>query len=357
VFPRKELLIKIGVLAAVAVLSFAILLSVIAYKTPVYSSKSYGLLYIEQRVEPRYSFGVKPSMIYDYREVLGPHDPVYKALLRTVNLTLRYRVVVRGGKPSIRGVYRPFLAINSSSGWSKTLWLGPPAVFNRSQIDMVLNLNVTWARELVASIDKELGVRAASTTIGFGFAISSDVKVHGKVHRISARPQLLLSYGSEGARLGVVFIDGVPEPYVESRTVVHENRLSLALFTLPVSRARVLGPALAAVSLAPILFAFLRGSEKGFHEAIAKKYGSILVDGHVKVDKGIEVRIESVEKLMELANRIHRPVVHSVSSSGDGGVVHSYLLVDGDTVYIYSHSEEPPSSVRENSAAEQRSPT
>ncbi|RLG76946.1 MAG: hypothetical protein DRO12_03485 [Thermoprotei archaeon] len=333
--PLREIMLSL----LLGILIFSIVLTVLSYRVPPYSEETLTTLSVKQIVQEKHMFKVRPSLIYDYKEVLDENDPVYRNLVRSVNMTVYYSISSSRPMRFVAGYYRPFLEINSSAGWSKKFWLSPPTNFTKPHASMNVALNITQVLEIVEKLGSEVGAKSHSFAAALGFYVVADVSIGDKNYTVWSRPALYMGFDAESAELALNFRSDTHD--VELTHVIRrENFLNILMLRLRIEDARVAGPLTILSSGALLVFMVLRRNPLGFHEDVVRKYGEIVVDGSIK-KRNMEftvVEVNDFSKLVEFAEKLRRPIVHILENRGDEAV-HRYLLLDSDVVYEYTHRE------------------
>ena len=285
-------------------------------------------------------------------------DPVYLRLVDRVDVEFHY--LLHSDLPAeIHGTSALRAEVSSPNGWKRSLELQPVRPFESTEAAVRGTLRLDRIRALLGKVEQATGLAEGSYTVALVPEIEVRGTVAGAALETTYSPRLPFTLDDLQLRLQApeqepAETPGQGDPTTPLRPtedgsieVERTAPSTLALPKLDVSvesgrTAALAGGASALGGLLVALVLLLLGRGAGEAARIRSRYGQWLVPvarSHRRAYDEV-VEVTSMEKLVELAQRYDRMILHEESDLG-----HSYRIAEEGILYVYlvgTGGLEPP---------------
>ncbi len=321
-----------------AILLGAILLGVFAFTNPLTQLVPADIPY-EHRGTFSYEAVGSPS-VYDEGKI-KTGDAIFHALIHEFDLAFQYQLSTPEIK-DLTGSYQILLEVSEPNGWRRQIELFPFTEFQGDSFTTEATINLGYVLTLI----DRLKTNTDFTRQVFNVDIISEVNVQGDLGGQAFEDAFLprLSFQLDDVQLYLAgsspFEEGTdPLVPVQSGFLLRQQQIPATLNILglkpTVQTARwIAGVALGVslLSIAAILYPFLRASMKSPTEKIRIQFNEVLLDIRElpKKASGEDIDVNRFEDLAKLAEKNGSLIFHHVEANQ-----HTYLLQDGESTYRF----------------------
>ena len=332
-----------GVLTASAIAALLFLvLGVIAFSRPL-DKQSLARTPYTQQIRFAYRASAPAGAVYP-TGVVATGDPIFLALVHRVRFNVDYRLST-AAPHQLGGTEQVFLTVTGSTGWSRSLPLGPLQRFGGVGVRTQVTVDLPSAQSLINRVQQLTGVPASG---GYTLAVAPQVHIRGELagQAIDTSFAPTLSFQLSSLQLQPA---GLSSPGAGSQAPAAFTRSRPGTVAAAVSTPNslvVLGHPLsvAALRLAAVI-GFLLCAALTVFAAVARRlapsdeaariqaeYGHLIVPVVLGPEGlgGAPVDVPTIAALARLADSGQRLILHSRDNSRD-----TYLLNDEGTVYRY----------------------
>lgn len=301
-----------------------------------------------------YTAPVGPTSVYGSTQVRSG-QPVYTDVVTTLSITYDYRFGSTA-PAAIAGTEQLVATMSNGQGITRTIPLQAPTTFSGDQFTTSANLSIAALQATAASFSGAAGGRnQAVSGSTYAVAISPTVSVHGRLGHAAVHASfgktVTFSYSATALTPSATAGTGLPgsAPGQATGSATLRDRLTSSssgsvrlpggqaatLFGLPVSDLRVVSLIVVVIALAaaaavgwPLLRDATSDDER---RRIVARHGPALVEVNgLPAGPGVLiVNLASFEGLLQVAQRLECPVLHT------GAGTHAYGVVDNGTLYRY----------------------
>ena len=334
-----------GLLAVVAVGATALTLR--SYAQPIQSSVSEPTPY---RQTGTFSYGaaVPASIVYPTGTVLAG-EPVYVPPVQNLAISFRYHLAVANPGRALGGTAALDAELVNTSGWRDAWTVVPPVHFQGSTVTLRGQIDARRLFAEVAQVEKLTQDRVDTYRLELVPAVSASAASGGRlvavkyatpVHFVVQPAWLALDVpttATAASYLNHTVAGDIP------RMVTVPSTFSLFGRSVPVTSARMAGPALALAALAAIgglVWTERRREDRlGAAARIARQYGGLLVDVETLPfsPAARSIRVGSMAGLVRLAEQCERMILHARQ-----GREHVYLLENVGESYYFTVVDDVP---------------
>jgi signal peptidase I len=287
-----------------------------------------------------YEASAKPGVAYPSGTV-KTGQPVFLKLVRELRVAFDYSASPSESL-SMNGTSSLLTTITGDGGqWTRRFTLAGEQSFSGPSVHLAGTLDLAYLRSLMTKLQETTGVPIDSFEVTIAPTIKGSALVAGSKLQTNFAPTYKLRLDSnqlapetQGATGALT--DNTPlRTQTQSGTKSEPAHLALKLFKPTVSQTRLLSLLLLGISagLAILLLASMK-LRPALDEPseIERRFADLLVPiGSVRASWIDPVEVESIEALVQLAERYDRAILHLV----DGGLVHHYIVEEENTIYRY----------------------
>ncbi|MGO9956271.1 MAG: signal peptidase I [Solirubrobacteraceae bacterium] len=338
------------VLAVVAAVVVAFLaLGLVAFTAPTGKTVSVRHVYT-QSVSFGYQAHARAGPVYP-GGIVRTGAPIFTALVQRIAFTVAYQFSA-DAPGRIEGTVGLTSELASSTGWSHSAQLGPPARFVGDRARARLIVDLPQLNKLIAQVTAQTGDAMGDQ---YSLTITARVQVAGTLAgqpvSTTFSPGLSFALGGlqvvpGGASTGSAGQSGGLDPHASGSVATPatiQNTLGIGSFELPVAIIRWL--ALAGIALAGggtlLALRWKRAQPIDATASIHARYRHLIVSiGAMRVDPTRpSIAVTSIDALARLAERSERLILHQHRDGFD-----SYFVDDEGTLYRYEHDATEPAA-------------
>ncbi len=330
---RDYLTDRVIIATLALLLTISIVMAITAYMLPPTWSEEVIMAEIDHKATVTYTAEVNESLIYNNETKLPEGVPLYKRLLKSMDIWIDYEVSSPQGIAKVQGEATPLLTLVSVT-WTKTFPIGDKIEVNGTRIHYDGYLNLTEVNELISQLEKETGTMPREVNVSLILNIRLTVTTgEGSVYIQQASPTLTLMLDKDEP-LVKVEKRGLSHTYLDKKVETYPVYIGSGSLKITVASARVVF-LLTSIVLAPALVIMYMRREKREEtelEKIMKKYGDLVTEGRILSLEGkTVVEVNQFKKLAELADAIQEPIIKQGNE---------FYLIDNEVVYKYIIKEK-----------------
>jgi hypothetical protein len=315
-----------GLLAAGTAAGFAasLVLGAVAFTRP-----DGGDAY-RQQVELGYGADADPD-VYDGGRV-STGDPVFLQVVRRFDVEVTYRLA-GDDVADVAGRMSLAVRVTSATGWQRTIEVAEPRPFVGPQVHLSASVVPGALRKVIRETQQRTGSLGDDVRLHLVPRVEAAATIGGRRVDLRYEPDVTFSFRTTQ----VVLDDGLEHergrPIVRSAvSELSPATLGLLGFEPRVDRARLLSPALALAALVPAAVRLLRRRRRGRDPDVVDRRGRHPIDVRRADVQGPAVDVAELADLLELADRLDRPVLRTWADHGSA----TYLVQDGGTTYRFA---------------------
>ena len=338
----------LALLALVMVVS--LLLGVFAFVRPA-SHTAYEDVAYKQQGEFAYSADV-PAGVYD-TTAARTGEPVFRRLTETVGVRFDYELASDLPTDGVGGTYKLAAEVSADNGWRRRIPIEPATRFAGGGFTVQANLELSAVQRAIDKLEKQTGFSNERYALSVVPEVSAKGKLAGQNLEDGFSPRIDFWFDSLQLQLQNPSVAGAgtSEPSEEGADPLkpseegtvklagkEPNSISLVLFDLSVSTARMVSLLGFALSLGGLLWFGIpalrasKGTEQAEPALIQSRYAPLLVSmraGDPEPD-GRMFEVATFEDLVKIAEKGGQSILQRTS-----GGTHDYYVPDAGVMYHY----------------------
>ncbi len=320
---------------ALTILIISIPLMMISHVKPLEIEKTTTLSKVNYNIKYNYMAKVKPSIVYDYEETIGPDKPLYTSLVE--NILLNITVDVKS--PFKVNYFEGYALIRTFLG-EKGEWLikinESKTFITATNNTISIPINMTYIKNMINKVRSDIGILSGSYYLKVSpvFTIKTLLS-NNKVISRKLVPTLTIDVGVGKGKIEFSNLTHYEE-YSEEEKKVIPQQISLLGLTLPVSTTRNISYLLTISGASLLMFSILisRKKHRDMVNEIISKYGNFIIKASKVTLGSTKVYVDEFKDLVRIARVLGKPIIYSTENN-----VHTFMISDSNILYVYRVAE------------------